>query len=80
MDNADAPGSLNFGAPGKYEVKISVSQDKKTLVYTREFAFGYQGSIAYQLETYKQIKQIFDVIHHRDNHVVTLKQNQVAAN
>ena len=80
LDNADAPSSLNFGAPGKYEVKLSVSSDRRKIIYTREFAFGYQGSIAYQVDAYKQIKQIFDVIHQRDNHALTLKQTQSAAN
>ncbi|MGA2434519.1 MAG: DUF3857 and transglutaminase domain-containing protein [Bryobacteraceae bacterium] len=79
FDNIDAPAPLAFGPAGKYEVKLALSQDKKTLVYSREFAFGYQGAIVYEAKYYNQIKQIFDTIHERDNHVVTLKQIQAEA-
>ncbi len=79
LDNAESPASLGFGDAGKYQVKLTVSPDRRTLTYSREFAFGNGGAILYEANLYPQLKKIFNVIHERDNHVVTLRQMPLAA-
>lgn len=76
LDNADSPGDLAFGEVGHCKVKIGVTQDHRTLEYKRSFRFT---GLVFQKETYPNLKQVFDVLHQRDNHTITLKQGAAAA-
>ncbi len=76
LDNAESPGDLNFGEVGKYEVKLAVTTDKKTLVYKRNLIFK---GIIFPKASYPSLKQAFDMVHKEDNHAVTLKQDATAA-
>jgi hypothetical protein len=77
LDNADSPGSLDFGAPGAYKVKI-MTRGTQELISNREFTFGKDGQIFFPVETYPQLKRIFDEIHKRDDHTISLKQTAAA--
>jgi hypothetical protein len=76
LDNADAPEPFSASNVGKYDVHIGVTLDKKTLVYTRKFFFGSNGNLIFSRTSYPQLKLIFDTVHERDNHTITLKQGQ----
>ncbi|MGA2136779.1 MAG: DUF3857 domain-containing protein [Bryobacteraceae bacterium] len=73
LDHPEAPASLNFGEAGKYEVAISVTKSKK-LLYSRQLTFGAGGLIQFKVESYPQIKTVFDRVHEADGHTITLKQ------
>jgi hypothetical protein len=76
LDNADSPGDITFGEVGHCKVKIGVAQDQRALEYKRSFRFT---GLIFQKETYPNLKQVFDVLHQRDNHTITLKQGAAAA-
>ncbi|HSO75563.1 MAG TPA: hypothetical protein VLU47_12075, partial [Blastocatellia bacterium] len=79
VDTADSPEALDTVDSGKYSVAIAVSKDGRTLDYKRSFLFGAHGSILFQRTAYDRLKRIFDELHERDNHTITLRQTGRAA-
>jgi hypothetical protein len=77
LDNAEAPGSLNFGPPGAYNVKI-MTKGARELISNRDFTFGKDGRLLFDVATYPQLKHIFDEIQKRDDHTISLKQTVTA--
>jgi hypothetical protein len=73
LDHAESPGSLNFGAPGSYTLKLVV-KDHRELVATRELVFGKGGSLAFPVDLYPKVKNVFDAIHQHDEVTLALKQ------
>jgi hypothetical protein len=74
LDNADRRAPMSAGPVSKYEVNIGITKDESMLVYNRKFFFGGGDSILFPVETYSQIKRLFDEVHKADNHLITLKQ------
>jgi hypothetical protein len=74
LDHADAPAPLTAGGVSAYDVKITFNKETRTIGYKRTFFFGGGNSILFPATTYSQLKQLFDAIHERDNHTITLKQ------
>ncbi|MGE5646580.1 MAG: DUF3857 domain-containing protein [Acidobacteriota bacterium] len=72
LDNAANPGSLRLANVGMYDLKISVRAGKE-LVVDREMTFGKEARLQFGAEVYPQLKQAFDIIHTRDNTIVSLK-------
>ncbi|HEV2799725.1 MAG TPA: DUF3857 domain-containing protein [Pyrinomonadaceae bacterium] len=80
LDNADAPMNIDAGDTSKYQVKIAVTKDGSTLIYNRKFFFGNaKGGMLYPVASYGQLKMLFDELHKRDNHTITLKQAATTA-
>ncbi|HEX8456024.1 MAG TPA: DUF3857 domain-containing protein [Pyrinomonadaceae bacterium] len=80
LDNADAPVGINAGATSRYDVKIAVTKDGGTLIYQRKFFFGdHKNGMLYPVASYGQLKMLFDELHKRDNHTITLKQAAATA-
>jgi len=77
LDNADAPPSLSFGAPGGYDVKI-MTRGGHELILQRDFTFGKNSQIWFDAGVYPQLKKIFDEVHRRDDHSISLKQTVTA--
>jgi hypothetical protein len=77
LDNASAPPSLDFGAPGAYKVQILTRRGHE-LISERDFTFGKEGRLLYGAEVYSQLKHIFDEVQRRDDHTISLKQNVTA--
>lgn len=73
LDNADAPAPLSFGKPGGYDVKI-MTRGSHELILQRDFTFGKNSQIWFDAGVYPQLKKIFDEVHHRDDHSISLKQ------
>lgn len=80
LDNANAPDNLGVKNVSKYSVKILVTEDGKTLIYRRSFFFGSGGAIIFPPTAYTGLKQVFDLVHERDNHIITLKLNAATTN
>jgi hypothetical protein len=78
LDNADRPEPFTVSGVSKYDVNIGVTKDAKTLFYRRTFHFGEGGNLFFPKSSYAQLKAVFDALHDRDNHTITLKQ--VASN
>jgi hypothetical protein len=80
LDNADAPQPFQAQNVSKYDVKIAVTEDGRSLIYRRSFYFGGGGSaLLFPASSYPQLKGLFDELNTRDNHPITLKQGAAAA-
>lgn len=80
LDSADAPMGLNAGEVSKYNIKLSVIKDGRTLIYRRDFFFGGgKDLLLFPVAAYSQLKTLFDELHKRDNHTLTLKQGAPTA-
>ncbi len=79
LDNADAPAPFSGGEISEYKPTLSVTTDKRTLVYKREFFFGGGGNILFPVGAYPQLKRYFDGVHKQDNHAISLKQAATTA-
>ncbi|HKX26654.1 MAG TPA: DUF3857 domain-containing protein [Blastocatellia bacterium] len=76
LDNPEAPASIKLGNVGNYDVKLSVTKDGQTLIFTRNFRFT---ALIFAKASYPNLKRAFDSIHQEDNRTITLKQGAVAA-
>lgn len=74
LDHAESLGSFPLSNIGKYEVKIGITKDQRTLVYKRNYLFGIDGRILFPPAAYEQIKRVLDITHEFDSHLITLRQ------
>jgi hypothetical protein len=79
LDNADAPEGINAGETSRYDVKLAVTKDERTLIYKRKFHFGSRNGLLFPVTSYGQLKKLFDELHKRDAHTITLKQAATTA-
>lgn len=75
LENPSAPGPLNISKVGSHFVDLTVRKGGRAFEYKRRFSFGEGGVILYPVGSYAQLKEVFDTIHQRDNHSITLKQS-----
>jgi hypothetical protein len=76
LDNADSPGSVNFGRLGSYEITMTVTNGSNPELYTsRELTFGREGQLYFLPSEYPSLKNIFGAIAARDRHTLSLKGN-----
>ena len=71
LDNAESPGPFAAKDVASYDVKMMVEGKSEALVYQRTFRFN---ALIFPTTSYPGVKQIFDFVHERDNHTITLKQ------
>jgi len=71
LDNADKPGPLKAGDVADYNVSIAVTAKRDELLFKRTFIFN---ALLFPASRYAALKQLFDGIHERDNHTITMKQ------
>jgi len=75
LENAENPGSIDFGATGGYKLTLSLKSPSRELTLSRDLTFGNQGRLVFAAETYPALKNIFDEVHLRDTHSLSLKEN-----
>ncbi len=80
LENPDAPSVVkdNSGIVVN-DVKISVTHDKRLLLYTRSFTFGNRPTLLFDKTVYPALKGIFQAIYQANNHALTLRQSAAAA-
>ena len=71
LDSADSPGPFASKDVMSYDVKMMVEGKSEALIYQRNFKFS---ALIFPTTSYAGVKQIFDFVHERDNHTITLKQ------
>jgi hypothetical protein len=72
LDNAESPGPFKADPVARYDVNIHVAHAQgDELVYKRTFSFN---GLLFPKESYSGLKRVFDTLHERDNHTITLKQ------
>ncbi len=74
LDSADAPENFSVGKVGDYQVKILAAKDNSLIKYQRNWFFGGTGALYFTPANYSKVKLVFDTIHERDGHAITLKQ------
>jgi hypothetical protein len=79
LDNADAPQPIAAGDITWNKTELAITQDRKVLVFKRQFMFGAGGNVLYPVNVYANLKQLFDAYHQQDGHTITLKQATVGA-
>lgn len=79
LDSPDAPAPFSIGATGQYKPSIGITKDGKDLIFKRSFFFCGGDAIIFPLNSYGQLKLVFDRINKEDNHTITLKQNTASA-
>ncbi|HZH33075.1 MAG TPA: DUF3857 domain-containing protein [Pyrinomonadaceae bacterium] len=79
LDNADAPVGIDAGQTSKYDIKLAVTKDGRNLLFNRKFFFGSATGMLFPVASYGQLKTLFDELHKRDNHTITLKQAATTA-
>jgi hypothetical protein len=75
LENPDSPGVIkdNSGI-GILDVKMAITNDKKFLVYKRDFSFGNGGNLVFETRSYQALKGLFDAFSKGNSHAVTLRQ------
>jgi transglutaminase-like putative cysteine protease len=79
LDSADVPTPIGAGKVSQYTVRMAVTEDKRTLIYSRTFTFGTPEIILFPKSTYPALKEYFDQLNKADNHTITLKQGTARA-
>jgi hypothetical protein len=73
LDNAEAPSPIKAGTVSEYDVRINVVDDR-SLRYKRSFYFGRDNALVFTVDQYPILKQLFDGLYERDNHILALRQ------
>lgn len=79
LDHADAPPNINAPPTCTYAVRISFVKSKNTLVYSRQLTFGDKGLLLFNKQSYPDMRALFDTFRTSDEHMLTLKAEEVAA-
>jgi hypothetical protein len=76
LEGAETPPPLDFGPLGSYKVRLATR--KGEVIARRDFVFGREDRLVFPKSAYPTLKNAFDDIHHRDNHVLALKETAEA--
>ncbi len=84
LDNAAAPTPLTAGGLTKYQPRLMITKDGRTLTYERKFHFGAAtdgggNPLIFPPNVYAQLKTFFDELHKQDGHTLSIKQAAAAA-
>jgi hypothetical protein len=80
LDNAEAPQAITAGDTSSVKFEIGVTRDQKFIYFKRDFHFGgSKGTILFPVDTYANLKRLFDAYHQADGHTLSLKQQSPAA-
>jgi hypothetical protein len=72
LESPEAPGPVDLGEIGSYEVTVMAGAGK--LVQQRKLVFAHGGRLVFPVAAYPQLKQAFDAIHEGDQHALALRQ------
>ena len=76
LESPDAPGIVKDPSSiGVDDINIAVSNDKRFVVYKRNFSFGNSGKLRFGKEVYPALKGLFEAFYKANIHALTLKQS-----
>jgi hypothetical protein len=64
---------------GKNQIEMGLSQDKRVLIYKREFSFGNKDQLVFSAATYPALKRLFEAYNKANTHSLTLRQSDTQA-
>ena len=76
LDHPDVPGNINADGFLTYTLKLTMQGTQ--LVATRNVVSGIGGNIVFPPDAYGSLKKVFDTVHERDNHVISLRAKSSA--
>jgi hypothetical protein len=80
LESPDAPSMVkDTGGIGVNDIKIGVSNDKRILVYNRDFSWGNKDKLRFGKEVYPALKSLFEAFYQANIHALTLRQSAAAA-
>lgn len=80
LENPEAPAPVkDQSGIGNLEANLSITKDKKMLIYKRNFSFGNGGNIMFQKDVYPALKNLFEAFYKSNSHAITLKQGTATA-
>jgi hypothetical protein len=79
LDSPEAPAPFKAGNITGYDMKLMMTKDGRTLIMNRKFFFGGEDNVLFPVNSYGQLKQVFDMLRERDNHTIALKQQAATA-
>ena len=75
LENPDAPADLKVGELVLSSMGLAVTTGTpRVLKVERQFSFGGAGSVLFGPKAYDDLKNVFDILHASDNHMLTLRQ------
>jgi len=74
LESPEGLHPITSGTVAGYELRLFISNDRKTLTCRRSFFFGGNDRILFEAKEYPALKSFFDAINEADNHTLTLKQ------
>ena len=74
LENAEAPGSMDFGDPGSYNVSITTTGQEVTV--RRELTFGNKALLKFASAQYPALKRVFESVHVSDTTSLSLRGNE----
>lgn len=80
LESPDAPPTIkDSDSIGVDEIQMGVSNDKRTLIYKRDFSWGNKDVLRFSKEAYPAVKGLFQRFYEANIHALTLKQSAGAA-
>ena len=80
LESPDSPGVMkDQGGISINDIKISLTNDKRFIIYKRDFSFGNGGVLRFDKELYPVLKKLFEAYYQGNSHAITLKQRTAAA-
>jgi hypothetical protein len=73
LESPQAPPPMSLGDVGSYDVILKAGPTQ--LICERKLVFGHGGQLRFGVDMYPILKQGFEVIQQRDQHVLVLRQN-----
>ena len=80
LESPDAPVPVkDTSGIGVNNINIAVSNDKRVLLYKRDFSFGNGGKLRFPREVYPALKGLFERFYQANIHALTLRQGTSSA-
>jgi hypothetical protein len=71
VEAVDSPTPVHSEGVSDYRSSTLVGEENHELLYLRTFALGYGGSIYFRISAYPAVKDLFDLVHQKDQSTVT---------
>ena len=73
LEEGSAPSDIGTAGCGNYNASIGLRKSTNSIIYKRDFSFRV---LTYPASNYKNMKLLFDLIHNRDSHTLTLRTGE----
>lgn len=79
LDHGDSPANVNAPPTCSYNVHLSFDKERNALTYDRQLKFGDKNLMLFDKQVYTTLRAVLNAIHQSDDHMMTLKTQEIAA-